>query len=464
MLRAIVLISFVTFHFTATAQEKTIEYYSALLNDTADKCSNSNCQTVCSNAASRVANLDDVFGNVDKIIDAQKNCYLAMMSSPKDMMNPQAVKLMSESTELQFRPPTAPSSQSAKQKNKTFTEVDLNFLDADGGVNIRKVNELFTVLPEYCDMLHASSRELCQRTCVEEAKKFSDDVASFSDENSDARIVRKLKHGYYYNGCSTYFANDGLTQGQEFEVYESLKSALNHLKDSSWPSKPNSEVVEPPQSDIAKEPVSPPSGSSKTVPFSGQVNIDFAQMKRGRQLDALFNGNRQQKGVLKGELYAHLAGYIQSVSRNCPASLPENKIEINTRAGCAIETTTSNMYGSYTRCTSYHNVGTGIYADPLIYWGYDIALEQKARQMMLSAASGTVDLALKSTDINDAYEADYKKLITTYGCDSMVIAKEKLMSYMKQALPNYANIVYLDSIKDPLQKQQALLDILRGGG
>jgi hypothetical protein len=111
--------------------------------------------------------------------------------------------------------------------------------------------------------------------------------------------------------------------------------------------------------------------------------------------------------------------YLESYGRHCDAYLPANKIELTTSV-CAAEQTSVDRYGvRSSTCISYRQVGTGIYADPVLYR----AQAQLTSEQGISVIKDTLRTLTKQNPFAAAGEAlqmsnDMDALLRLNACNS----------------------------------------------
>ena len=138
--------------------------------------------------------------------------------------------------------------------------------------------------------------------------------------------------------------------------------------------------------------------------------------------------------------------YLESYATRCAAYLPPNKVEM-TRQECAQESYQVNQYGARTgvsTCVSYRTVGTGLYADPVLY----DAKGEVDRVAALSVVKDTLKLMTQKNPLEGALNTlketqvqanDMNRLLAQNSCTSPGVKRFqenlRLFALGKQPIP-----------------------------
>lgn len=178
----------------------------------------------------------------------------------------------------------------------------------------------------------------------------------------------------------------------------------------------------------AAAPVSTPAAAPAAPP---EPPVSAVFTAKGLENEPTFNGlysGQFTKIELEREspmFSALFASYLNSYGAQCDRYLPANKVEIM-RSECAREQYTVNGYGARvggSTCIEYRQVGTGIYADPVLYRA-KLNLERQAapesiRQVFAMATRGdAIGNALNMAGNMKVLQQDLVSLVGMNGCTS----------------------------------------------
>ena len=131
--------------------------------------------------------------------------------------------------------------------------------------------------------------------------------------------------------------------------------------------------------------------------------------------------------------------YLDSFAKYCSAYLPENKVEMTVKK-CDTEQVTTNGWGVETdrHCVSWTDVGTGLYAEPVLY-SSSKRLNAKLELKMVSQALAGSDPFASRSMVDDAVALgnDMESLIRNNGCSSPALKRfqENLYRFVEDKPP-----------------------------
>lgn len=117
--------------------------------------------------------------------------------------------------------------------------------------------------------------------------------------------------------------------------------------------------------------------------------------------------------------------YLNAFARQCSAYLPSNKVEM-TKAECAREQYTVNGYGvrvGSSTCIEYRQVGTGLYADPVLYAAQQQVDFEVGRDVLRDTLRGMggnnpMGAAMRTLDAATSVAGDMDSLLGMNACAS----------------------------------------------
>lgn len=190
-------------------------------------------------------------------------------------------------------------------------------------------------------------------------------------------------------------------------------------------------------------PAAPPPGAP--APEGPAPNFTAKGLENEPSLTALYRGDfrkveLERESMMFGSLFST---YLSAYGRACDRYLPANKVEIM-RSECAREQYQVNGYGTRVGssiCVEYRQVGTGVFADPVLYSAHR-ELERRAAPDTLRDAfkmftrPDAIGTALNMAGELKVLQRDMSELVRLNGCATPALKRfeTNLMAYA-QAKP-----------------------------
>ncbi|GGD63012.1 hypothetical protein [Lacimicrobium alkaliphilum] len=245
----------------AMTTPKTAQDIITILNDAAKICSK-DCQKTCSAEAKALAKLPGVSGHIQQFKQSATNCRSTLLNDKQGKSSPAHMNaymslMMVDSNIDQIIKAEQTQASTTNKANSAPSKVDTNIHDADGVLDINKVHQLYSHLPQFCDTHLNNPGDVTLRTCRDQCQQGADKVKEYSEnylhsaEKSKsatgldimkykglmASNLQQLERTLSKQGMCFYILEGHFKKGPTPDIYKAIYAAAQEVKDGKWPPK-----------------------------------------------------------------------------------------------------------------------------------------------------------------------------------------------------------------------------------